>query len=193
MPVPKGSRSGLVIISLNIEGLKHNAAYLNELLNKYPKAIFCIQEHWLYRYQEDEIKELFLAARSAIKCVDDDEPLPPTHRCQGHAGVACIWDIDLDPYITVIPDGSHRTLALSIAHEEGNLLLINSYMPTQGTNTESDKNFTGVLDEIYEVIEMYRNTHKNRITKILTQTAIACSPATKKGKTKKKTFNGTQA
>lgn len=115
----------------------------------HPGAIICIQEHWLYSFQQNEIKELFPSHCWAIKCIDDGNPIAPIHRPRGHAGVACLWDKQIDHDITVLPDGSDRVLAI----QYNDTVIINTYMPTAGTHTKIS--YQDITDEVHELLEKY--------------------------------------
>ena len=141
------------IITINIEGITSNAAYIHELLQNNPLAIICIQEHWAFNYQKKMIQDLLPNHCWTIKCVDDEEPISPLYRPSGYGGVACIWSHELDGSIEVLPDGSDRVVALQIKHNKGSLILINSYMPTAGTHTNAT--YEGVTDEIYEILQKH--------------------------------------
>jgi hypothetical protein len=88
------------------------------------------------RFQEQKASQLFSNAIWNLKCVDDNDPTLPSHRPQGTASVACMWAREIDQFITPLHDGSDRLLAMKIQHTEGNLILVNTYMPTAGTHTD---------------------------------------------------------
>ena len=80
------------IVSINIESLKSNASYIHELLLLHPKAIFCLQELWLYRFQQQEASQLFPNMILSLKCIDDprtNTTFPHTlWHCRSGANVA---------------------------------------------------------------------------------------------------------
>jgi len=96
--------------------------------------VTCIQEHWLHSYKQIEISQWLPGYCYTIKCFDEDDPEPPLLRTRGNAGTAIIWKQAVDHIVTPIDDGSHRVCAVSISSAERRLLLVNSYMPTQGAD-----------------------------------------------------------
>ena len=75
--------SAISIATINIENVKTNRYYFEHLLARYD--ILCVQEHWLARFESHELSSSHCAA---IKCFDDDDPILPTHKPKGQAGVA---------------------------------------------------------------------------------------------------------
>ena len=65
------SSDSLNVISLNIEGVKGNYAYLDSLLQK--DSIVCLQEHWLWNFETDIVSELFPDYKHFIRCADSFE------------------------------------------------------------------------------------------------------------------------
>ncbi len=122
---------------------------MNEILSR--DSIVCIQEHWLYNYEAQTINDLFPSYDVAIKCSDDDDPLPPTYKPRGFAGVAVMWHKDISPAIKVLPDGGNRLIAIQCETDAGPLTLINTYMPTEGTK-DATTSYQAVLDEVMAVI-----------------------------------------
>ena len=120
---------------------------------KHPNAIICIQEHWLYNFQINELYAILPGCKWAIKCIDDTDPISPLYRPRGHTGVACIWSPDLDSHIQQLLDGSDRVLVLKIQSLDQAFILINAYLPTDGTRTG-----TSYIDIIEEVMQKY--SHK---------------------------------
>ena len=105
-------RKPLTVTSINIEGLKGNAAYAAEFTN----SVICLQEHWLHSYETVMFKNLFPTMDVSAKCVDDADPMPISHRTRGTAGVAVLWPKTLSPYITPLPDGSNRVVVIAVWH-----------------------------------------------------------------------------
>jgi hypothetical protein len=62
------------IASINIDGVKSNAAYVEELLRL--NNVICLQEHLLYRFEAAAMFDLFENCEGAIKCFDDHDPMP---------------------------------------------------------------------------------------------------------------------
>ncbi len=92
-----------------------------------------------------------------VKCVDDDEPIPPTYKPRGSAGVAILWHKDLSPYIRILPDGGNRLIAIQFPTESSTITLINTYMPTTGS-MDTSTTYTAMLDEVISVISKYESS-----------------------------------
>ena len=118
--------------------------------------ILCIQEHWLLSFEKKDLNELFPHHTIIAKSTDDDDPQSPNFRRRGHAGTAIIFKSELEHLITPIKEGSHRILAIEIADPETPILLLNTYMPTEGA---IGADYQESLDEIYAIMDKYNN-HK---------------------------------
>ena len=114
--------------------------------------ILCIQEHWLYNYENPSVKELIGGRNHQTKCVDDEDPISPYLRPKGIGGVMTVWSEDMDQHITQLPDGSSRVIVTQVGKDKP-VFLINTYMPTSQHN---NMHYVEVLDEVYEIMEKYR-------------------------------------
>lgn len=65
----------LTVVSLNVDGLKSNAAYVGDLLTRYD--ILLLQEHWLHSYEQCILQKMFPNATATVKCYDDALMTPP--------------------------------------------------------------------------------------------------------------------
>lgn len=92
-----------------------------------------------------------------IKCYDDDNPVAPTHRPRGYAGVAIIWQKEIAEAVKVLPDGSSRLVAIQVQTEKGPIVIINTYMPSEGS-LDTSCSYSSLLDEVYEVTRKYSST-----------------------------------
>lgn len=99
--------------------------------------------------------ELFPQHSVHIKCTDDETPLTPLRKPKGTGGTATLWPKHLDHCIEAIPDGCGRVNASLIHTTKEPILLINTYMPTEGTRTED--RYANVLDEIHELLQKFPN------------------------------------
>jgi hypothetical protein len=114
--------------------------------------VLCLQEHWLLNFERSTVDEYFPNYKCQIKCVDDNTPLPPKYRIRGHAGTIILWPETIDQWIEPLPDGSDRTNVVIINTADGPILLINSYMPTEGA---ANSDYNELLDEVYEIMCKY--------------------------------------
>lgn len=146
--------SNLNIATLNIENIKTNLSYLHFLMES--MDIICLQEHWLYNFEIATVQKFLGDMSYTIRCTDDDDPINPTSKPRGVGGIMIIWRKELDQQIVALPDGSERIQAIQVATGNQPITVINSYMPTEG----SPISYSEKLDEVYEVMEKYRNESK---------------------------------
>ena len=81
------------IITLNIENFHTNKLYLNELMDTHEIICNCLQEHWLYNFEQSTLDDFGAENNfdSYIKSTDDSDPLSPLQRPRGKGGVATLW------------------------------------------------------------------------------------------------------
>ena len=84
-------------------------------------------------------------------------PVAPTHRPRGYAGIATIWKKAIDSSIEVLPDGSTRLQAIKISTKDYAITLINTYMPTEGS-LDASCTYGSLLDEVFEVTMKYSSS-----------------------------------
>ena len=110
--------------------------------------ILCIQEHWMFSFEENMLKALIPNICYHIKCSDDKRPVNPTLKPRGQGGVLTLWKPEMECLVTPLPDGSERNVLIQIGStKEGATYLLNSYMPTEGSLAK----YVEVLDEVYEI------------------------------------------
>ena len=141
------------IATLNTSGIKSNATYVQQLTEAH--TIVCLQEHWLHNYENSIVSKLLPNSSYSIKCHDDDESEPPSHRKRGVAGVITLWPKKLDPYITPLPDGGTRMVVIQIRAKQNPITIINTYMPAEGSHDRTCT-YDEVLDEVQVVAEKYK-------------------------------------
>ena len=64
--------------TFNIDNIKANYTYVNELMETCD--LLCVQEHWLYSFEKSLMSELIPDVKLVIKCFDENDPIPPSHR-----------------------------------------------------------------------------------------------------------------
>ena len=139
-----------------MDGIKSNRVYVEELLKS--NQIIALQEHWLYNFEKQTLHDLFPDYNNYCKCSDDLSPIPPKVRPKGVAGVAFLWNQDLNENITPLPDGSDRVIAIHIQAGCTSAVLINTYMPANGTL--SDVAYEEILDEVQILFDKYSPSNK---------------------------------
>ena len=127
--------------------MKSNTAYVGHLLQS--SDIVCLQEHWLLSYEKKLLSDYFPNTPHLVKSIDDDMPMMPKFRKRGTAGVATLWTEELDPHMQPIPGGSDRVIATRVNTIPDPILLVNTYMPTEGA---ADSDYAEVLAEIETLI-----------------------------------------
>ena len=144
----------LNIVSYNIEGLKGNAHYLKRLQSDH--SIICLQEHWLHGYETNEVKKLLPDHDFHISCYDDDNIEVELYPRRGKSGLLILWPKVFSHKIKKL-EKEERILAIEIQTDSHNLILINNYLPTMMTGSES--NYREHLDKLSILIEKYESTH----------------------------------
>jgi hypothetical protein len=115
--------------------------------------IVCLQEHWLHNFEANMISTTFPTMDALVKCVDDHYPVSPMYRPRATAGVATVWPKTISSHVTPLPDGSDRLAVVRIQTNQGPLILLNTYMPSNRTQSMAD--YRSVLDEVREVALKY--------------------------------------
>ena len=114
------------------------------------KIIF-LQEHWLYNFETNLLGEILKGWKFQVKCVDDSNPICHESKPRGHAGVLTAWHQDIDHLVTPLPDGTERIVTTQLNNNRERVTLINTYMPTVGTQDSYGR----TLDEVHEIISKY--------------------------------------
>lgn len=109
-----------------------------------------MQEHWLYNFEIPMVDQYISGSYFKIKCSDDDNPIGHAMKPRGEGGVLTIWSEQMDQFITPLPDGSNRVIAIKVGGDHP-VFIINTYMPTQG----SAHSYSEVADEVAELINKY--------------------------------------
>ena len=68
-----------------------------------------------------------------------------------------LWTKQLDHAITPMPDGSTRVVVVHIVTENNPIVLINTYMPTEGSH-DKQSSYEDLLDEVHEITQKYQST-----------------------------------
>ena len=153
-PETKNAES-IILTTLNVQGFRSNKVCISKLLES--TDILCIQEHWLFTFEKEEIAELTNTHSVYSKASDQYENISPQERTRGHGGVAIFWHNTLDRYVKTEEDGNNRIVCIQLQNEHQRLLLINVYMPCR--NTHTGDNFNETLDQLQELLAKYRPTH----------------------------------
>ena len=107
------------------------------------------------------LDEICLDTNAAGKGADLNNPLPPIQMPRGYGGVAIMWKSCLGRYVTVLQDGSERIQCIELgikATSQRSTLLISVYVPCKGYST-SASDFFKCVDELFEIVSKYANTH----------------------------------
>lgn len=139
---------------MNVEGIQSNIVHIREIISKYNPDIICLQEHWLFHFEENKISEIHPAYHFSIKCIDENNPIAPKQRPRGYGGICILWKKELQ--VTVLPDGSIRTQAIQVG---SSTILMNTYMPCRGKY--SNEEFKDEIDQLNEICSKYK--HDNTI------------------------------
>ena len=150
------SREELLISSVNIEGLKSNVTGLQNLMKS--SHFICIQEHWLWGYEQKDIALYIDDWCYHIVSSDVLFPVPKSERRRGYGGVAIVWRKELQNNVRILDEGNDRILAVEYKTEFLPICLICAYMPTSGY-AETAENYSACVDLLSVVVSKYRDTH----------------------------------
>ena len=89
---PPLSQNVLKIATFNVKNVVTNINALQKLFEK--MDIICIQEHWLFQFEVNFLKNINNTFEVVGKTVDNDNPLPPTQKPRGYGGVSVFWKKD---------------------------------------------------------------------------------------------------
>ncbi|CAG2247840.1 unnamed protein product [Mytilus edulis] len=148
--------SSLRIVSFNIKVFNSNKNYFNELLHKHD--IILLQEHWLFNYEKEQLKQHYSDFLTFSRHIDDDEPMSPIGRPRGHGGIAILYRKSMSSMFSQLPDGNNRVQAIEISTTGNPTCLINVYLPSRGTDSGHDA-YRAALDTLKEIILKYQETH----------------------------------
>ena len=144
--------------SYNCKNILNSSACLDEL-QKFSDVI-CIQEHWLFNFEQHLFKKFNSKLKFKSRSVDDNNPIPPTQKPRGYGGTAIAWLEKIDHLIDEnIEDGNERIVCIKINVDPIPILAVSVYMPARGSKT-SDEEFSECLDILFEITRKYHNDHR---------------------------------
>ncbi|VDI32110.1 Hypothetical predicted protein [Mytilus galloprovincialis] len=133
-----------------------NKNYFDEILDKHD--IVLIQEHWLFNYEKELLKQHHSDFITFSRQIDDNEPLSPISRPRGHGGIAILYRKSMSTMFSQLPDGDNRIQAIEISTTKDPICLINVYLPSRGTDKGHDA-YRAALDILKELLLKYQRTH----------------------------------
>ncbi|CAG2248365.1 unnamed protein product [Mytilus edulis] len=139
-----------------VHSFNSNKNYFNELLDKHD--IILLQEHWLFNYEKEQLKQHHSDFLTFSRHIDDDEPMSPIGRPRGHGGIAILYRKSMSSMFSQLPDGNNRVQAIEISTTGNPTCLINVYLPSRGTDSGHDA-YRAALDTLKEIILKYQETH----------------------------------
>ncbi|CAC5420983.1 unnamed protein product [Mytilus coruscus] len=154
---PRKSVSDLTIATCNIEGVKSNSKYLTDLCKKFD--IICLQEHWLYSFQQHELDQYLPNKHSAARSVDSVDDISSINLPRVKGGVSISWPPNISHLVKKLSDGNERILAIDI-NTETKLCIICTYLPTHNPSVHSIDEYSDCLDILFNIIFKFSDTHK---------------------------------
>ena len=106
------SNTLLRLSTFNIKNIRANSIYTKAIGQNLD--LLALQEHWLFRFEEEVLGTLLPDFNFHIKCVDDNDPLSPKNRIRGYGGVAIGWKAHLNHVVKKIPDGGNRIAVITV-------------------------------------------------------------------------------
>ena len=140
------------MISINIENIKTNLVHIRDLIEDHSPHVIWIQEHWLFKFEQNFLSEVHPKYDFAVKSVDENDPIAPHQRPRGYQGVAILWDKKL-PVIkhTVGPEWIQ---AITIGED---ICILNAYLPCRGSYTDDE--FCCEVDKMTHVCNQFAGMH----------------------------------
>ncbi|CAC5412819.1 unnamed protein product [Mytilus coruscus] len=154
---PRKSVSDLTIAACNIEGVKSNSKYLIDLCKKF--GIICLQEHWLYSFQQHELDQYLPNKHSTARSVDSVDDISSINLPRGKGGVSISWPSNISHLVKKLSDGNERIVAIDI-NTETKLCIICTYLPTHNPPVHSIDEYSDCLDILFNIIFKFSDTHK---------------------------------
>ncbi|CAC5411213.1 unnamed protein product [Mytilus coruscus] len=150
------SKDTLNILSFNCKNIKTTGQFFQEIQK--PADIILIQEHWIFHFELQLLKELHPKIVGVGKAVDSSDPIATSHMPRGYGGVAVLWQKSIERFINPLPDGSSRLQCIELVIDKPQII-ISVYLPTKSSNDSYDI-FLDCLDQLYEIIQKYGGTHE---------------------------------
>jgi hypothetical protein len=97
--------NGGFVGTLNIQNAKSNLLYLKQCLKRCD--VLCIQEHWYFSYEENDLINISSTHETQAKSVDDYTEKENCIHGRGYGGVAIFWRKDIDHAIKSHDDGRY--------------------------------------------------------------------------------------
>ena len=139
------------ILSINIENIHSNKVYIQYQVQKFKPQFIAIQEHWLFRFQIEDLNEIFPQYEFHAKCADDCQPLSPKQKPRGYGGVAILWRSDIQN-VSKLDEGSERTVVIEV----GDYTIVSTYLPCRGSYKDSE--FLDEIAQVREICTKYNST-----------------------------------
>lgn len=161
MAIPRGqtkkSRNVLKIATSNIKNYNANKVYLQHLLKKFD--IVCIQEHWLYNFEKDNMKEASSNHTCFAKSIDDEDPISPYQRPRGVGGIAIFVPSEWAAFTKHAKDGNQRISVTTIDLPDTKLCVVNCYLPCRGYKS-SYSDYDDCLTQLREIVVKFSPSHE---------------------------------
>ena len=130
-----------------------NQLYLNHALKKCD--ILLIQEHWMYSFDKQKMKDLTKSHLCEVKSVDDNMDTEIIIKNRGYGGVAVYWGKDIDNSVQFRDKGNERVVVLSFNIIGEPMCIIGVYMPSDNKN--GDEQYLDMLSQLEETINKYHS------------------------------------
>lgn len=146
----------LRISTFNCKNIVTNSISAQELLNSVD--ILCIQEHWLFNFQLENLNSFNPKFCVASKAVDDSEPILPIHKPKGYGGTAIFWRESINHAVTPLADGDCQIQCIEVRCQNAPFLVASVYMPAR-KDTQAEQKFAEMLDQLHEIYQKYSVSH----------------------------------
>ena len=114
--------------------------------------MLCIQEHWYFSYEKNDL--INISNETQAKSVDDYTKKENFIHGRGYGGVAIFWRKDINHVIKSDDDGNGRINVITVNMKEHPLCIINVYMPSDNSNR--DEQYKDILSHLEEMIDKFQ-------------------------------------
>ena len=140
------------MLSPNADNNMANMLYLHQLINTYKPGCICIQEHWLFNFEQKQLSKVHPEYVYAAKSVHNYDKMSAKQRPRGYGGVSTLWKKSISA--KVYPDGSYTALEVQL---NNNITIVNTDIPCRGAYCGDE-----YQDEMYQISELcikFGNSH----------------------------------
>lgn len=141
----------LNIFTWNVSGLMSSCSYLYDILNEHSIDFCGIAEHWLYNRNLSILKSVNSKYNAYGVC--DNSLQMPSNRRVGKGGVAIMWNIKYDNYVTPLLIDDDRIVGVQFQYDQNRFMYIfQVYLPCRNHCIQYYRDY---VDKLYNLYSYY--------------------------------------